>query len=499
MSPGPALPVAALSAVVEMLPVALVLVDPQARVALVNLQAERLFGSARDELLGQSVEQLFPEGLGAPGPSVPGADSRRDLVARRRDGQEIRVELTLSQLVTEAGTFVCAGVRDLGDHRRREQELARAAHLLRATREFAGDERAGGELERARGPRRAWPGWRAREELFTSLAHELRTPLAAILGFTELSHRDRRDPLAAHQERRLLRVLEAGDRLRRLIDDVLEGSVQERRRPPLWLLPVPAADLLAEVRAALGPDAARAGVGLVADTAPPDLPPVLADRAALREILLLYGRRVIESAEPGGVVCLSARRDGERVRLVVRGDTRSIADAGAALAAAGRLALDMDGMVGQSRAAGLRAELWVALSPTLALPVQPAPGEAGGGPVLFYIDADGSHVALMAELIDEVGRGRLLAAMTLGHGIAAARAARADLLIIDLDEPGMVERDPAALVRQAWPRERIPVVGVSGPGALRAHPRRLLAGFDRLLHRPVGADDLARVLDDLVP
>ena len=146
------------------------------------------------------------------------------------------------------------------------------------------------------------------------------------------------------------------------------------------------------------------------------------------------------------------------------------------------------------RPGGELAVSWAAHGPA------PAASASGPdrGPILVYVAPDGAHVALMAELVDEVGGGELLAATTLDHGVAAARAARAHLVLIDLDAPGMVERDPSAVVRQAWPDGAVAVVGVTAPGAMRAHPRRLLAGFDRLLHRPITVDDLARLLAELV-
>jgi PAS domain S-box-containing protein len=122
---------------VESAPDAVVVVDQKARIVLVNQQTEMLFGYGRDELLGQTIEILLPEQprerhlghrngyLGTPGIRPMG--SGIDLTARRKDGSEIPVEISLSPLQTEAGMLVSASIRDITERRIAQQAL-RAAH-----------------------------------------------------------------------------------------------------------------------------------------------------------------------------------------------------------------------------------------------------------------------------------------------------------------------------------------------------------------------------------
>lgn len=119
----------------ESAPDAMVIVGPDARIRLVNRQAEQLFGYQRDELIGQEIEILVParsrQGHVARRNSFL-ADARvrpmgvgLELFGMRRDGTEFPVEISLSPLETSEGTLVSAAVRDVTERRQQLQQLRR--------------------------------------------------------------------------------------------------------------------------------------------------------------------------------------------------------------------------------------------------------------------------------------------------------------------------------------------------------------------------------------
>jgi PAS domain S-box-containing protein len=131
--------------VVEAAPHAIVLSGRDGRIALVNVQTERLFGYTREELLGLSVEVLVPERLRGrhPGlrtgfhanPSVRSMGAGRDLYAVAKSGEEFPVEIGLSPLDTEEGVMVLATIVDISERKRGEERVAR---LMLETQETAG-------------------------------------------------------------------------------------------------------------------------------------------------------------------------------------------------------------------------------------------------------------------------------------------------------------------------------------------------------------------------
>jgi PAS domain S-box-containing protein len=114
-------------------------VDAEGVIVLINAQAERLFGYPRDELVGQKIEILIPQGARGIHPSRRAgyvADPRSrpmgagmDLAGRRKDGTEFPVEISLSAIETEDGVVVSAAVRDVTERKRAE---ARFRGLLEA-------------------------------------------------------------------------------------------------------------------------------------------------------------------------------------------------------------------------------------------------------------------------------------------------------------------------------------------------------------------------------
>ncbi len=127
----------------EAAPDAIVGVGPDGLIALVNAQAERLFGYYRDEMVGEPVEILVPEGVRGihptrrsgyftdPTPRPMGAGM--ELAGRRKDGTEFPAEISLSAIETEEGVLVSAAVRDVTDRRRAAEAQAQLASIVRSS------------------------------------------------------------------------------------------------------------------------------------------------------------------------------------------------------------------------------------------------------------------------------------------------------------------------------------------------------------------------------
>lgn len=125
-----------LRAAVESAPSGLLMVDAHGRIVLVNREIERLFGYPREELLGQPVELLVPEGLGKghrefraeffTSPQVRAMGAGRDLYGRRKDGSQVPVEIGLTPVVTDEGLFVLSSVVDISARRRAEARFRAA-------------------------------------------------------------------------------------------------------------------------------------------------------------------------------------------------------------------------------------------------------------------------------------------------------------------------------------------------------------------------------------
>jgi PAS domain S-box-containing protein len=125
--------------VVEMAPSAMVMIDKDGVIELVNLQAEKIFGYVRAELLGQSVDILLPERLRGnhshhrsyffsnPVPRAMGIG--RELFGRRKDGREFPVEIGLNPIKTSDGIKVLSAIVDISERRMQEEQFRQVVEM----------------------------------------------------------------------------------------------------------------------------------------------------------------------------------------------------------------------------------------------------------------------------------------------------------------------------------------------------------------------------------
>ena len=178
----------------EAAPDAMVIVDQHGLIVLVNVRVEEWFGYQRTELVGRHVEMLVPERFAGlhvafrsgyvAAPRTRPMGLAGDLRARRKDGSEFPVEISLAPLETPDGLLVSAAVRDITERRRTQEDADRI-----------------------------------KDEFFATVSHELRTPLTSMLGYSELmADLEELSP----QGRRFLQVItRSAERELRLVDDLL--------------------------------------------------------------------------------------------------------------------------------------------------------------------------------------------------------------------------------------------------------------------------------------
>ena len=292
----------------EVSPDAILEVDQEGTIRLVNEETERLFGWPRMELIGRRVEELLPawyrekhlthRGHYHDHPLKRPMGSGLDLWALKADGTEIPVDIKLSPIQTDDGLRIMCVVRDITDRRRAEAQINSLNENL---------ERRNREVERAN---------QLKSEFLASMSHELRTPLNAIIGFSDLLQEQSAGEVNEKQQRYLNHISSGARRLLTLINDILDLSKVEAGRLDLrlekLLLPDDIEEVFISVRALTAAKGLHLDIHVSSDLE------LHADKSRFKQILENLLSNAVKFTPAGGSITVDANADGALLRLDVR-------------------------------------------------------------------------------------------------------------------------------------------------------------------------------------
>lgn len=361
---------------------------------------------------------------------------------------------------------------------------------------------------------------RAKTEFLSSMSHELRTPLNAVIGFSDLLRmNEAQEPLTHRQHQAVEQIRDAGARLLVLVDEVLNLADIEGGRLALSVDRVDLLLVARQVCEALRPMAEAAGVEMREPPAVAGLA-ARADRERLRQVLTALIANAVKYNRPGGAVLIEARQSAEGVSLSVRDtgpglpaarlaelfqpfnrlgrEASDVAGAGLGLAVARRLIEAMGGRLEAESQAGEGAVFTVRLPVGVAQPravvASPVPAADLPEATLLYVEDNPSNIALMRHVITALGRIRLHVAETGTDGLTLARELRPDVVILDINLPGMDGFElKARLAEDALTRD-VPVLALSARAAFADIRRGREAGFADYLTKPLQIPALVEAL-----
>jgi PAS domain S-box-containing protein len=276
----------------------MVVVNAGGEIVLLNVQAEKQLGYRRDELLGQKVKNIIPEGFAerliADGTRSP-ADALAqqigtgiELIARRKDGSEFPIEIMLSPLESPEGILVTAAIRDISVRKNAE------GHLVKTV----------GELKRSN------------EELqqFAYVAsHDLQEPLRMVASYTQLLAKRYKGRLDSDADEFIAYAVDGSTRMRGLIQDLLSYSRAGTDAKPLHK--ISSESVLKEALGALRATIEESGAIVTHDA----LPTIVTDGTQLTQVFQnLVGNAIRYQGSQVPLVHVSATKKGSEWIFAVR-------------------------------------------------------------------------------------------------------------------------------------------------------------------------------------
>lgn len=210
----------------ESAPDAIVIVDSEGIIQLVNFQTEQLFGYSRSELIGKEVEVLMPAHYKnvhhghrlnfAAAPQARAMGKGMELFGQHKDGSVFPVAISISKLETEEGPLMAATIRDVSDEKKIEMALINAKECAEKAKQIAED------------------AMQAKQTFLSNMSHEIRTPMTAIIGFSKVLLKT---DLTEKQEEYITAIKTSSDALLVLINDILDLAKVDSGKMTFDVLP----------------------------------------------------------------------------------------------------------------------------------------------------------------------------------------------------------------------------------------------------------------------
>jgi PAS domain S-box-containing protein len=366
----------------------------------------------------------------------------------------------------------------------------------------------------------------AKSDFLSSMSHELRTPLSAILGFAQLMESGTPLPTTS-QKRSIDQILQAGWYLLELINEILDLALIESGKLSLSLEPILLTEVMLECQDMIEPQAQKRGISV---TFPQFDTPcfVKADRTRVKQVFInLLSNAIKYNRANGTVVVEYVTSIPGKIRVCVKDSGEGLTSdqlaqlfqpfnrlgressaeegTGIGLVMTKRLIEMMGGSIGAESTVGTGSVFWVELALTtgrltveeqLATQQPNKPVQTLTEPrTLLYVEDNPANLMLVEDLIARRPDICLLSARDGITGIEIARGRRPDLILMDINLPGISGINAMKILAGDPVTAHIPVIALSANAIPRDIEKGLEAGFFRYLTKPIKVGEFMETLD----
>jgi len=366
----------------------------------------------------------------------------------------------------------------------------------------------------------------AKSNFLSSMSHELRTPLNAILGFAQLLEAGTPPPTPS-QVVRLHQITKAGWYLLELINEILDLAVIESGRLSMSLEPLSLSEVLLECEAMIGPQAQQRGINIIFDKVDKTWF-AHADHTRVKQALInLLSNAIKYNRDHGLVEVRCAAISPERIRISINDTGAGLPPekltqlfqpfnrlgqengaeegTGIGLVVTKQLVEQMGGTVGVESTVGVGSTFWIELirdvmpqlasEHTMSVALAPQAQEKAALRTLLYVEDNPANLMLVEQIIEGHPHVRMLSARDATLGIALARAHLPEVILMDINLPGISGIRALQILRDDPATAHIPVLAISANAMPRDIEKGLEAGFFRYLTKPIKVNEFMDALD----
>jgi PAS domain S-box-containing protein len=507
---------------------AVIATDAEGRVTLLNSLSEKLTGWTKAEALGRPVGDIFhivkketrqpatvPVIETLAHGTIQGLANHTVLIAR--DGSECDIADSCAPIRNRDGKVIGAVLvfRDVTGEYAAQQALQDIARALQDKNE---------ELELAKSI--ADKANLAKSEFLSSMSHELRSPLNAILGFAQLMETG--SPLPTQTQKASIdQILKAGWYLLELINEILDLALVESGKLSLSLEPISLVDIMLECSSMIEPQAQKKGIQM---NFPEFQVPyfVKADRTRIKQVLFnLLSNAIKYNRDHGSVDITCHMQDPDRIRISVHDTGEGLSPeklshlflpfnrlgqeagveegTGIGLVVSKRLIELMQGEIGVESRVGVGSVFWIELNLTEKpvsvaedysnTPLQTSVADGAALRTLLYVEDNRTNMQLVEQLIARRPDIRLLGAEDGTRGITLARTHQPEVILMDINLPGISGIQALKILQDDSVTTHIPVIAISANAMPNDIKKGLDAGFFRYLTKPIKVNEFMDALD----
>lgn len=366
----------------------------------------------------------------------------------------------------------------------------------------------------------------AKSDFLSNMSHELRTPLSAILGFAQLLDTGSPAPTPT-QKRNLDQILLAGWYLLDLINEILDLALIESGKLSMSLEPVALSQVLRDCETMIEPQAEKHGIKVnFIDIDQSCF--VHADRTRLKQVLINLMSNAIKYNKPNGTVVVSCIQSSDRIRICVEDSGQGLAPeqiaqlfqpfnrlgqegnteegTGIGLVMTKRLIELMKGKIGMESILGEGSTFWIEIpcsNTDSAAEQKSTPNLSAKSHIqrdaathrLLYVEDNPANLMLFEDIIARREDFELFTAQDGISGIDLARSMQPNIILMDINLPGMSGIEALKILQKDSLTSHIPVIALSANAIPADIQKGLEAGFFRYLTKPIKIDEILATID----